>query len=354
MEREVRELNFNRSLHAGVLTHDSKMKPAVRKISVIAPARLHFGFLDPDGTGARRYGSVGLALNAPVASISVERASALQVVGPQAQRVRAFVERLRARCNFPAQARVEIHEAIDEHAGLGSGTQLGLAAGLALSRLYERDIPAREVAAIVGRGNRSGIGVGAFEAGGFLVDGGRSAEEEVPSIVARIAFPEEWRIVLVFDNASRGLHGVDEVAAFASLPRFSEVASGGLCRLVLLQALPALAGRDFDLFSNAIGELQRITGDHFSSAQGGRFASPRVARVLQWFEDRGVHGIGQSSWGPTGFAIVSSQAEAERLVGELRAENLVDPAISVKVCAGRNEGGVIEDAGSQRRSALAS
>lgn len=329
------------------------MNPAIRKISVIAPARLHFGFLDPDGAGQRRYGSVGLALSAPVVSISAERASQLHVSGPQAQRVRTFFDRMQVHCGFPAQARIEIHEAIVEHSGLGSGTQLGLAVGLALSRLYGLDLQVRDVAAIVQRGSRSGIGVGAFESGGFLVDGGRGAREGIPPIVARNAFPEAWRIVLVFDDGSRGLHGADEMAAFGDLPPFPDSVSGALCRLILMQALPALSEGDFDAFSCSIGELQRITGDHFSSAQGGRFASPRVARVLKWFEGRGVRGLGQSSWGPTGFAIVKSQADAERFIGEIRIEGISDEGVSFKVCAGRNKGGVIDDASSQRHSALA-
>src|SRR5258708_25991378 len=80
-----------------------------------------------------------------------------------------------------------------------------------------------------------------------------------------------------------------------------------LCRLMLMQALPAMAERDIESFGNAIGELQRITGDYFAPAQGGRFASPAVAEVLAWFESQGIAGIGQSSWGPTGFAIVAGE-----------------------------------------------
>jgi len=160
--------------------------------------------------------------------------------------------------------------------------------------------------------------------------------------------------VLVFDGGARGLHGSDEVAAFGKLPPFPDNVSTALCRQVLMQALPALSEGDFDAFSCAIGELQRVTGDHFSSAQGGRFSSSRVARVLKWFEGRGVRGIGQSSWGPTGFAIVRSEADAERFLGEIRTEGLAADGISFKVCTGRNQGGVIDDASSQRHSALAS
>ena len=318
------------------------MNSAIRKISVMAPARLHFGFLDPDGTAQRRFGSVGLALSGVCVRLSAERTSILAVSGKQAQRAQAYVEAMQVRCGIPLQASIRIDEAIPEHAGLGSGTQLGIAVGIAVSRLYGLNLTVREVAAIVHRGNRSGIGIGAFEAGGFLVDGGRGEHTDAPPIVARVEFPPPWRIVLVCDRESQGLHGAEETAAFGKLPRLSERQSDALCRLVLLQALPAAVEHDFDGFSEAIGELQRVTGDYFAPAQGGRYSSGRVAGVLEWLKRHGIAGVGQSSWGPTGFALVRSQEQADRLVGQLRAERGLSRAIVLSVCGGRNDGGEVE------------
>ena len=76
---------------------------------------------------------------------------------------------------------------------------------------------------------------------------------------------------------------------------------------MLMQALPALVERDIEGFGDAIGELQRITGDYFSPAQGGRFSSRAVAEALAWLESQGIAGVGQSSWGPTGFAIMAGE-----------------------------------------------
>ena len=100
-----------------------------------------------------------------------------------------------------------IHEEIPEHAGLGSGTQLSLAIGMAISRLYGSQKSIREVAALMKRGARSGIGVGGFSKGGFLVDGGRGESTEVPPIVSHSYFPEEWRVLLVFDKNVEGING---------------------------------------------------------------------------------------------------------------------------------------------------
>ncbi len=217
--------------------------------------------------------------------------------------------------NLPGDCRFSVHEAIPEHVGLGSGTQLAIAVGVALAGLYRLDLPARAVAALYQRGQRSGIGVGAFEQGGFLVDGGKDAGAEPPPIVSRLEFPGDWRVVLLLDPAVQGLHGEREMAAFQALPEFPESESAHLCRLMFTQAMPALAKQDLDKFGCAIGELQRVVGDYFAPAQGGRFSSPRVAEALAWMESQGITGIGQSSWGPTGFAIVGDEAQASSGAG---------------------------------------
>jgi hypothetical protein len=67
-----------------------------------------------------------------------------------------------------------------------------------------------------------------------------------------------------------------------------------------------------------------------------------VARVLDWFEGRGIRGVGQSSWGPTGFAVVRDAVEAEQLLAELRRQPWLAADIGLSVCAGRNAGGEID------------
>ena len=109
-----------------------------------------------------------------------------------------------------------------------------------------------EIAALYDRGRRSGIGVGAFLQGGFLVDGGRGARDEPPRIVSRVEFPARWRMLLI-DGTLQGLHGEQELAAFRALPVFRKAFSAQLCRLMLLQGLPALLGGDAECFGLAIG-----------------------------------------------------------------------------------------------------
>jgi len=314
------------------------MTTGLRSVAVRAPARLHLGFLDLNGSRGRRFGSVGLALDAPHVRLSVERASSFAVSGPQAQRVERFAHALFQSHGLPEGCRITIHEAIPQHAGLGSGTQLAIAVGVALGRLHGLRLDARGVAALYDRGRRSGIGVGAFEQGGFLVDGGKGASDQPPRVVSRIEFPADWRLLLVFDRSVQGLHGEAEVAAFRALPPFPESTSAHLCRLMLMQGLPALLEGELDAFGRAIGELQRVIGDYFAPAQGARFASERVAEVLEWLQSQGLTGVGQSSWGPTGFAIVGSESRALELARAAQARWGGAGPLRLMVCSARNHG----------------
>ena len=311
--------------------------PLRRGVQVEGPARLHLGFLDLGG-GDRRFGSVGLTLEEIACRVRAEPAPAQVVDGAQRERVEHYVRLLRERFGFTEHFNVGVEQAIPEHAGLGSGTQLALAVGTAVSNQLGARWSPQEIANVLARGNRSGIGIGAFEQGGFLVDGGRGQGDSVPPIVSRMPFPEAWRVLLVLDRQIQGLHGAHEITAFTALPAFPRATAAQLCHLVLLQALPALAESDIGLFGNAINELQQIVGDYFSAAQGGRYASPRVAETLAWLPYEGVACVGQSSWGPTGFAVVDSHAKATELAQAGRARSSEDARLRFVVCRGRNRG----------------
>ena len=275
-----------------------------------APARLHLGFLDLEGGLGRRFGSLGLTVEGLATQVRVATAPAFLVEGEaELERCRAMLDRLAAAWSLPPM-RVTIDRTIPAHAGLGSGTQLALALGAAAARLFGREASAAQIAHLLQRGARSGIGIGAFEQGGFILDGGRGASDAPPPVIARLAFPDAWRLLLIFDLDREGLHGAGEDRAFRHLPSCAPELAGRLCRLVVMRLLPGLAEADLDAVGPAIGEIQREVGEYFAPAQNGRFISPAVSAVLEWLEAQGVAGVGQSSWGPTGFAILPDAKSA--------------------------------------------
>lgn len=103
-------------------------------VEIVAPARLHLGVLDLRGDLGRRFGGLGVAIPTPSLRLEARRADRVEATGPDGERAAAFAERCLARFGISGGVAITVHRAIPEHAGLGSGTQLGLAVARALDR----------------------------------------------------------------------------------------------------------------------------------------------------------------------------------------------------------------------------
>jgi beta-RFAP synthase len=310
-------------------------------VTVTVPARLHLGFLDLNGALGRRFGSVGVAISGPRTRITIRAGTRMQVTGPERERVERHIDEMRRALALRAAYDVKIDEVVPAHVGLGSGTQLALAVAAGLRRLHGLPLDIRRDAIRLGRGARSGVGIGLFERGGLVVDGGRGPAATAAPIVSHLPFPEHWRILVVLDPRRQGVHGPDERDIFGRLAPCPDAEAAHLCRLVLMKALPALAECNISEFGSAIKELQAHIGDYFAPVQGGsRFSSPDVAAALDLLEAEGALGIGQSSWGPTGFAFAPSAEAADRLLACARR----DPRcrnLDIRACSGLNRGAEI-------------
>ena len=312
-------------------------------IHVEAPARLHLGFLDLNGGLGRRFGSLGLTIDAFATRLRAQPAEGFSAEGPGAERALAYARTYAAARDLPGGVCIRLSETIPDHAGLGSGTQMALAVGTALERLRVPDAArpppdCRSIAQTLGRGQRSGIGIGAFEEGGFICDCGRGDLAAVPPVIMRLPFPADWRVVLLLDQRRQGLHGEREARAFAQLPEFLPETAGHLCRLLLMQLVPGLLEERFTPVAEALGEIQRAVGIHFAPAQGGCFASPAVAAALEWATAQGFPGNGQSSWGPTGFILTADARQARWLEQGLRGYLGDLSPLCYQITAGRNLG----------------
>ncbi|MDE1179146.1 beta-ribofuranosylaminobenzene 5'-phosphate synthase family protein [Paraburkholderia sp.] len=323
-------------------------------VTVDAPARLHLGFLDPNGTLGRPFGSIGVTVDGRGTRLTMRRAAQTRIEGARSDaelaRIEQYLALLRAQWNGP-QIAVELLRAPRAHTGLGSGTQLALAIGTAYARLAGKAASTAELAHLLGRGARSGIGILGFDHGGLIVDGGPGphshsdgaglAEPHVPPLLFRQPFPDAWRILLIDDTHREGLHGDSERRGLAALSPFPETLAAHLCHLVLLRVLPGIAEGDFDAFAGGITELQQTIGEYFAPVQGGVFASPAVATALDAVALTQAAGIGQTSWGPTGFAFLRDQDDASRALGAAQDATRGMPGIVCSVVTGRNRGATL-------------
>ena len=307
----------------------------------MAPARLHMGFIDLSGSLGRHFGSIGIALNEINTCLSIKAASELILSGVAPRRAEKTLKRFCQLLNVSDKLHLDFTAAIPEHVGLGSGTQLALAIGMGLSTFYGLELTVRDIAQLSDRGARSGIGIGVFEQGGLVVDGGRGKYTKTPPVISQMQIPEDWRFILVFDKRGKGLHGKQEIQAFKELPSFPQQEAARLCYLLLMQGLPALAENNIKLFGDVITQLQQSVGEHFAAAQGGIFTSPEVASVMDYLQRKGAVAIGQTSWGPTGFCAIATEEKAEKLLTQLQQEFASTEHLSFKITSVRNAGAKI-------------
>jgi beta-RFAP synthase len=314
----------------------------LKRVQVTTTARLHLGFLDLAGDLGRRFGSIGLAIDAFETRVELCEAPSFEVSGDERERGARIARRISEGLGLDTDKRLTISNAIPAHAGLGSGTQLALAIATAFRRLAQMPLDAQEDARLLDRGARSGVGVALFERGGLVLDAGRGPETEIPPLVAWMNFPGDWRVLLLLDPRIEGAHGEAEKQAFAGLPRFPADAASEICRRTLMQILPGAAEANLEAFGDGVSRIQEILGDHFAPAQdGGRFTSVPVSQVAAKLKALGAHGIGQSSWGPTGFAFASDPDHAQFLARRACAE--AELGVQIRICSARDHGAEIRE-----------
>ena len=316
-------------------------------VSVRAPGRLHLGFIDPSGSLGRRFGSVGLVIagfetelelaHAEHDALSADTGAAEAELERAAQHLRL----LRERSGLHEPLALRLRRVLPPHAGFGSGTQLALAVGCAFARCHGLALDTPTIAQWLGRGQRSGIGIAGFDAGGLLLDGGPGREGQPAKVLSRIELPSAWRVIVVLDARARGLSGEQERSAIAQLPPLPQGAAADISHQLLMRVLPGAAGDEFEAFAAGLNRVQQLIGEHFAPAQGGSaWTSAAVGRLMSFWGDHASASaaLGQSSWGPTGFAIVPSAAAAEGLIEAARAAGAVDAALELRVVSARNRG----------------
>ncbi|GGL51063.1 beta-ribofuranosylaminobenzene 5'-phosphate synthase family protein [Halocalculus aciditolerans] len=322
-------------------------------VRVVAHGRLHFGFVNLSLAHERLYGSLGVAVDGPRTVVTAEQAGDLDCPNATA---RAHARRTLDILGLPG-ARVRVEESLPRHVGLGSGTQLALAVLAAVAEAYDRDPRVRERAPAFGRGGRSGVGVAAFEDGGFVLDAGHPAAEftpdrpadgewTVPPVSVRRDIRDSWRFLLVVPDAPPGRHGDDEDTCMrdtidAADPGLADEIAGAITRRVL----PALATADHDAFGAAVDDIGRRNGEWYADVQGGTYCPPAGDLVEHLRTSPAIAGAGQTSWGPAVYGITSEKhADAARDAGE-RALDEIGLDGDVFVVEGRNEGGRVDGCG---------
>jgi len=294
-----------------------------RTVTVTAPSRLHFGLFAFGDGDPYPFGGVGVMVDRPPTRLVVRAADRLVVRGACRDLLRRYVDRATHSWNLPKPPRCSLELAASpaHHVGLGSGTQLGLSVVAGLNAFLGRPkLDADALARAAGRAARSAVGTHGFLWGGLIVETGKRATDALGTLAGRVELPRHWRFALVRPRGDVGLSGDAERHAFARLPAVPRATTERLTTLAKTRLMPCAASGCYAAFSEALYEYGCLAGACFASRQGGPFASPRLAHLVEWIRGQGLRGVGQSSWGPTLFVLLPSQQEAEMFVGVLRRE----------------------------------
>lgn len=318
-------------------------------VRVSTGARLHVGFQNLSLARERLYGGIGVALEKPRVVIEAEQADTVAAE----PLVQAETECVVSLLDLPG-ARVRVLEGLPRHVGLGSGTQHALAVLTAVAAAYDRSVSVRTLAPELGRGGRSGVGVGAFESGGFIVDGGHPTERfttappapgewTVPPVIAHHSLPEQWRFLVVIPSGRPGEHGDSEDEQMRTVvERADPQVSDELAIVLTQQLLPAVASGNHEAFGRAANTFCRLNGAWYADKQGGIYRPPAGRIADRLGESMALTGVGQSSWGPAVYGITDADhMEAARAAGE-RALSAIDTEGSVIVSSPRNHGATVD------------
>ena len=227
-------------------------------------------------------------------------------------RLGAVVRAVCAAYRLPG-AVVEIQERAKPHSGLGSASQTLVGTGMAVCALYGLKPSAPEIAALVGRGGTSGIGIAAIEHGGFLLDGGHrfrrgpaskegylpsSGEAGVPPppLLVCYNFPV-WDVLVVIPQGE-GASGERERDLFEEACPVPAKDVANMSRILLMQLLPVLVEEDLATYGAAMEAYQRYGFKLFEL----NTQCPLIAACIEFLRRNGGVGVGMSRWGPALYA----------------------------------------------------
>lgn len=318
------------------------------RAQVSTGSRLHFGFLNLSLAHDRLYGGIGVALETPETTVTATRADSLDAPSD----VSAYASHALTVLDVPG-ATIDIPDMPPRHVGLGSGTQLALAIYSAIGSAYDKPVTPRETAPLLDRGGRSGVGVAAFETGGFILDAGHPVERftsdrpdrgdwTVPAVLARHPVPDTWRFLVIIPDANPGVSGMVEEAELRAVietadPRLTTKIS----TCIMHRLLPAIATGNIERFGDAVSELGRYNGQWYAAAQGGVYRPP-VGRIIdELAATQVVTGAGQSSWGPTVYGVTDHDRATAAREAATDALDTIGISGDVLVVRPRNTGAQI-------------
>ncbi|WP_421077435.1 beta-ribofuranosylaminobenzene 5'-phosphate synthase [Methanothermococcus sp. Ax23] len=304
------------------------------KLTIISPSRIHLGLIDLNGSIGRVDGGIGITLNHPNFIVEGRGSSDIEIEFDKnilnninninkneiEKRIYNISKKI---LNYIGEEGIylKIKNIIPQHSGLGSGTQMALSTGKLISMIYNKELDGKTLSNITGRGGTSGIGVNAFEKGGFIIDGGHtfgkgkdkedfrpsSASKNVraPPLLFRHDF--NWDVVLTIPKGEN-IYGDKEIDIFKKYCPIPLNETQRMCHLILMKMMPAVIENDIKSFGEVVNELQYIG---FKKVEV-ELQKDIVKELLGALQKVSYSGL--SSFGPTIYSICNGKEGIQKVV----------------------------------------
>jgi len=292
------------------------------------PSRLHMTLIDLNGSYGRADGGIGLTINKPNFTLHCELAEKgitidfnekidnEEIKNEAVKKITDSAERIINNFNFDEGFHFTVEEAYPPHSGLGSGTQMSLATAKLICEFNEINMDSIGLGAIVGRGGSSGIGMGAFDHGGFVVDGGHDLKDKggsvlpssvnpakPPQLIARYDFPEKWELVVAVSKADTTVTGMREDDIFGKYCPVPKKDVEQLSHIIFMNLIPFLLEKNIEAVGDAINNIQNLG---FKNVEVTRQAQ-NVRDLMENMRESGAYGVGMSSFGPAVYGLIDKK-----------------------------------------------
>lgn len=301
-----------------------------------SPSRLHMTLIDLNGSYARIDGGMGLTIEDPnfilygetsEKGVQVDFSDELNdtdIISEYEKKITDAANCLIDHLDLEDGFYFNVKKGSLPHSGLGFGTQTSLSTAKLITELVGETVDTHQLAHVVKRGGTSGVGIHAFEKGGFIIDGGHNLKEKnsflpssasnanPPLLISRYDFPEEWGVLIVILNSKDSVCGNKEVNIFQN---YCPVPKNEVCEvshLILMNLIPSLIEKDLPTFGHTIDEIQN---KGFKKIEVS-LQSDKIMNLIAKMREVGAYGVGMSSFGPTIYSIFDKNNK--HIVEEIR------------------------------------
>lgn len=323
------------------------------------PSRLHITLIDLNGTIGRIDGGVGLTIEKPGLTLEAKTTEkdievlfnesnlSPKLMNDYREKIKNSAIKMLKFLNIDGGYKFLIKNTYPTHSGLGSGTQISLAVGKLILNLHNQNMEASKIAKIMGRGGTSGIGVQAFDYGGFIMDGGHKVDEKpdfLPSsastaspapLITRHDFPEDWNIILAIPDVPAGASGPKEVNIFQKYCPIPLIEVQKLSHILLMKMMPAVVEKDITAFGDSVNEIQKVGFKKIEL----ELQHQLINELIENMRSECAAGVGMSSFGPTVYAITDTN---EKNISKVAKSTMKEIGGQVIVTKAQNNGAIIK------------